>query len=301
MSHPVRTLLASAGIAILCTNCGGSPTTPTPPDTPPPVTNVAPVIAGITAQGPRANQPANMADLGEAIAIAATVSDAETLPTGLAYEWNATHGTFTGASGPAATWRAPASLTGTPVDATLTLTVVETYTSAGQPREHRVSRTVDVRIHNSPAEIAAVSREFLEFFSQSTVPPAQVVANFWDGCGGKAAELADTQDIRCEVTHDAYAISTPSATVVFGGSCPWPHAPFLVPGDGCAQATVHWETTANPGVQSCPNAPPGLLPGQKEVVDGIDFLSLVYRTGRWRLCESGFASTGPLHPAPSRH
>jgi len=81
--------------------------------------------------------------------------------------------------------------------------------------------------------------------------------------------------------------------VVFGASCPWPHAPFTVPGDGCAQATVHWETTANPGVQSCPNAPPGLLPGQKEVVDGIDFLSLVYRTGRWRLCESGFASTGP--------
>lgn len=238
-----------------------------------------------------------MADLGEAITVSAVVVDAESTPAAMTFQWTATVGAFEGPAGASVTWRAPATLLQTPIDGVLTLTVIEPYLGLnpqGQivTLEHRVVRTVDVRVHDSIAEISAVSRDFLIKFSQSSIPPDQVVAGFWDGCSGKAEELVDTQNIRCEVTHDAYTVGPATSVVIFGGQCPSPNAPFSVPGDGCSSAMVHWETTANPGVLSCPRQR-GIVPGQKEVAEGIDFMSLVYRAGQWRLCTSNYLNTLP--------
>jgi hypothetical protein len=238
-----------------------------------------------------------MADVGEAIAVAAVVTDAESQPAALTFQWTSTIGAFEGPMGPNVIWRPPATLPMTPVDAVLTLTVIEPYqalNAQGQlvTLEHRVLRTIDVRVHNSVAEISAISRDFLIKFSQSNVAPSEVVAGFWDGCSGKAEELRDTEDIRCEVRHDAFTVGPATSVVIFGGQCPSPNAPFTVPGDGCSSAMVHWETTANPGVLSCPRQR-GLVPGQKEVAEGIDFMSLVYRAGQWRLCTSNYLNTLP--------
>jgi hypothetical protein len=285
-------------LAVMSVTCNGSPVTPTPPTppTPPPGPNAAPIVTNLTAQGSRPNQPSNMADLNEAITLVATVTDTETAPANLTYEWTATIGTFEG-TGSLVMWRAPTAVTDSPVTATLTLTVVESYMTTnpqGQvvTAQHRVSRTVDVRVHDSLQEISDLSARFLTRFSISSFTPEEVVAEFSDSCAGKQDELMDTADIRCEVTHDSYLIGTPTASVVFGGTCPSPNPPFLLPGDGCAQATVHWETTANPGVLSCPRQR-GIVPGQKETAEGIDFLSVIYESGEWRLCTSNFQSTLP--------
>jgi hypothetical protein len=87
--------------------------------------NSAPTIHSMRAQGSRTNQPASFADLGEAIAISATVSDPETPSGSLLYEWSAPVGSFEG-SGAAVTWRAPQSFA-TPGTVALKLTVVDRY------------------------------------------------------------------------------------------------------------------------------------------------------------------------------
>lgn len=276
--------------------CDRGPTAPSPRPTPtPPPANTAPVIGSMAAQGGRPNQPDGMADLGEAIAVSAVVTDAESAPSALTFQWTATIGAFEGPAGASVTWRAPATLPQTPVNGVLTLTVIEPYQALdaqGQivTLEHRVVRTIDVRVHDSITEISAISRDFLIKFSQSNIAPDQVVTGFWDGCPGKAEELLDAQNIRCEVTHNTYTVGPATSVVIFGGQCPSPNAPFTEPGDGCSSAMVHWDTTANPGVLACPRQR-GLVPGQKEVAEGLDVMSLVYRGGEWRLCTSNFLST----------
>jgi len=296
MSATTR-LAAVVLVSALSATCGDSPISPTPnPGPQPPAPNAAPVVTNLTAQGSRPNQPPNMADLNEAITLVATVTDAETNPAALTYEWTAPIGTFEG-TGSMVLWRAPATAADPPFKVTLTLTVVEPYQGVdAQGRivnlEHRVSRTVDVRLHDSLREIRDLTARFLTRFSIASFTPEEVVAEFSDNCAGKEEELEDAENIRCEVTHDSYIIGTPTATVVFGGSCPSPNAPFLVPGDGCAQVDVYWETTAKPGVLSCPRQR-GLVPGQKEIAQGIDFVSVVYESGEWRLCTSDYLSTLP--------
>src|SRR6478609_574869 len=97
--------------------CGGSPAgptpapqpqipivvVPTPAPTPAPAPNTAPVLSGLTAQGTRRREPANLADAGEEIVLTATVTDAETAVDRLTFEWSSPVGTFTGA-GPSVRW-----------------------------------------------------------------------------------------------------------------------------------------------------------------------------------------------------
>ncbi len=168
--------------------------------------NAPPDVSALVAQGTRPMQPANMADLGESIAVSASVTDAETDPSQLTYEWSSTMGSFS-SSGSQVIWQAPGALAQTPVDATLTLTVIEHYTEAdaqGLPvaKENRVTRTATVSVHDSAREVADLARQFLVLFSQSSVPPDQVLAGFSSDCGnGPSDERSDVEKNRCRVHH----------------------------------------------------------------------------------------------------
>jgi hypothetical protein len=141
----------------------------------------------IAVRAARPGQPANFADLGETIRITAVVEDADTVPTALAFEWSATcGGLFSGAS-VQVDWRAPAA-SAVPQTCTIDLTVVD--------GANRVTRSLPVRVHDSPREIANLALLFLTEFADSSIPPATTVRNFYDSCPGKAAELQDVTDNR---------------------------------------------------------------------------------------------------------
>ncbi len=115
---------------------------------PGPENNPPPKVAALVAQGARPKEPAQFADLGEQIAITATVTDAETPIDQLAFQWTADNGTLTG-SGPSVSWKAPDSGT-TPLESTIHLTVVERYvTTDSIIHENTVSQTTTVSVHDS--------------------------------------------------------------------------------------------------------------------------------------------------------
>ena len=266
--------------------------------------NTPPVITTLTAQGTRANQPAGMADLNEAINVTATVTDTETPQDQLTYEWSAPSGTFQG-TGRAVIWRAPASAQ-TPINFTLTATVVERYIepdAQGLPvqREHRVNRTVTVRVHNSIAEIGALATEFLTLFSTSTVPPNAVMNGFSRTCdGGRAfdSEFRDVEKNRCLYNITSFFVGAPATTQNFRGVCSilFGNETRSHVADGCATVPVRWVSTVRPGALSCPvleTAPGGgpLVPGMQITTIGTDMVTAFYETDRWRLCHSDFAGT----------
>src|SRR5436190_18739935 len=161
------TALATA-ITFGVSGCGGSPTTP------PAVTNTPPTIDSLVVAGTRveADQP---------IAITATVRDVETPVNQLTYTWSASPatGTFTG-TGSAVTWR-PAKGAKTPDLYTVTLTVTESYTSAGQAKQNSVSMSATVHYNDSQAEASAVAYDFLVYkFGNFDVKAAEAVSNFSD-------------------------------------------------------------------------------------------------------------------------
>ena len=257
--------------------------------------NAPPMVSDISSFGPRPNQPAGMADLGETLAVGVTVTDAETMPSALIYEWTATDGTFTG-SGSTVSWTAPAALQAPPLSVTVTLTVIEPYVQfdpQGQPvaGEHRVTRTGLIRVHDSPNEVRALARQFLLDFSDSSIPPGTVVQNFSDTCGGKASELSDVEKNRCNFTITAFDVGDGTPVVNFGGTCVLQDR--VRGADACIVIPVRWESIANPGALSCPISE-GVPPGTMTVAEGLDQVTAVYEGGQWRLCHSDFVSPSPL-------
>ena len=255
--------------------------------TPSPTSNTPPTIQSLTAQGTRPNQPAAMADLSEAIVVTANVTDVETPSPSLTYEWTATVGAFEG-TGAIVNWRAPATLSGTPRNETLTLTVIERYVTAdgqGLPvnQEHRITRTVTVRVHDSIKEVGDLAREFLLLFSDSSVPPPQVIAGFSDTCRGKADELGDVEGNRCEFTIVSSFIGPATVAIGFGGVCPVPNGPQLR-SDACVQVPARWASVVKPNAQLCR----GNMNLTSGITEGVDWVSAVYVNGQWRLCDSLF-------------
>lgn len=246
--------------------------------------NTPPVISSIVAQGSRPNQPANMADLGESLAVIAAVQDAETPPASLGYEWTASCGSVSGA-GPSVSWRAP--LQGpTPTTCLLALTVVEPYlgtddSGAPVPREHRVSTQVTINVHDSVREVVAMAEQFMADFSNSQTPPEVVLRNFSDQCGGKPAELEDVRFNRANYVILSASLSQGRATINFGGICSFRSRP----GDACAQVDARWKSQIK-------------ATGQIETVEGTDHMTAVYERPRWWLCDSDF--DGKLVPSMNR-
>jgi hypothetical protein len=238
------------------------------------VNNDPPVIQSVTALGLKPNEPPNFADLNEEIAVTATVTDKESAPDKLVYEWSGTDGAFSG-SGPSVRWRAPAS-GATPFTANLKLTVVDRFQTtdgSGLPItfEHRVERPFTVKVHDSVKEVGGMATLFLENFSKSSVSVDEVMKDFLVGCYGTATERQDVIDNRNEFTITSYSIGPPSVAINFGGTCAF----RARPGDACSNAQVSWTSTEK-------------ATGRTGTVSGTDQVAAVYRDARWWLCDSQF-------------
>jgi hypothetical protein len=247
--------------------------------------NPPPAIAAITVQSTQANAPSNFADLSEDVPVTATVTDAETPPSQLTYEWSATLGTFTG-TGAAVRWKAPASAS-TPTVATITLKVTETL--AGGAGTQSASKTATVRLHNSAKEISDMSYQFLLEFSQQSLTPEQIIRNFYTGCPGRNDELSDVTNNQKNFKINAYSVATSfPVTINFSGRCPYQNKS----GDGCAQVPVQWKST-------CLSSDPLVCTkGLTYTTTGTDQTTAVYRQDRWWLCDSNFngSATSPYLP-----
>jgi hypothetical protein len=248
---------------------------------PSPSTNAPPVIASLTAQGTHAHEPAQFADLGEKIAVRATVTDAETPAADLTYEWSAPVGAFSG-SGGSVSWTAPAAMT-TPASVTLSLVVIERYTMTGpdgQPlqQENRVTKSVAVSVHDSAKEVGDMAYTFLVNFSKQ-VSVETVLKDFRHGCGynndGLHYETEDVVNNQLNYDIDAYKVGQPATTVKFGGVCSF----RAREADACAQVAVDWTSTRLTDPDK----------GAVERAYGTDQVTAVYGPqNRWWLCDSDF-------------
>jgi hypothetical protein len=270
----------AAALLVSLASCGGhGPTQPTPggnggSNQQPPPNNV-PVIDAITARGTRTNEPANFADLGETIELAAQVHDDETPADRLQYEWSATQGTFDG-MGAKVTWQAPEEVA-TPVQVTITLKVIEKY---GQPAsfQHEVTGTAGVSLHDSAGGVGEMSREFLLDFSDTDAKDTDhIMRNFRQE---RCPNPKDVQNERSDVQNHfknfktvSFRIGEPNVTVNFGGVCPFRGRA----GDACAALRAFWDAI-------------DLRDQTRGAVDGTDFISAVYSSAdaRWWLCSSDY-------------
>jgi hypothetical protein len=237
---------------------------------PGPLNNPAPVISSLTTKSLRQNAPAQFAELGDDIAVSAAVSDSETPVGDLILEWTADAGTFTG-TGPAVQWRAPTELV-TPFVVTLKLTVIERYvTPDGLIHENRVERSATVNVHDTPKEVGDLAVQFLTDFSNSSTAPEIVVRNFSPRCKGTAAELEDVENNRKNYLINQYEVGAPTVTLGFGGVCSFRERAA----DACTSVPVRWDVTV-------------LATGLPATTEGTDFVTAVYETDRWYLCDSDY-------------
>ena len=139
-----------------------------------------PIIATISSIGSRPNQPVGFADIGETITLVATVTDKETAPSALTYEWSGP-GTFSGA-GSSVSWTAQASMPGKPSPATITLNVTETYMEGDVTQRNVSTGSYTVSVHDSSTEIFDIGDDFLTLFTHSEIPTDQVLHNFSTSC-----------------------------------------------------------------------------------------------------------------------
>jgi hypothetical protein len=248
--------------------------------TQPQSSNQPPILQGIDAQGTRRNEPSRFADLNEEILVTALITDAETSPDALIYEWVADQGTFSGA-GRAVKWKAPEAGV-TPRAVTLKVTVIERFqiaNDAGVPvnQEHRVEGSTVVQVHDSAKEVGALVTRFLENFSRSSVPASTVMQDFFPTCYGTADERDEVERNRRELIITSSFVGPPAVTVNFTGVCPYRNRP----GDACSNSEVKWTSDVRAG--------------GSESVAGFDHVAAVYREPRWWLCDSQWdprSSTG---------
>jgi hypothetical protein len=248
--------------------------------TEPQSTNRPPILQGIDAQGTRRNEPSRFADLNEEILVTALITDAETSPDALIFEWTADQGTFSG-TGRVLRWKAPEA-GGTPRAATLKVTAIERFqiaNDAGVPvnQEHRVEGSTVVQVHDSAKEVGTLVTRFLENFSRSSVPTSTVMQDFFPTCYGTATERDEVERNRRELIITSSFVGPPAVTVNFGAVCPFRDKP----GDACSNSEVRWTSDVRAG--------------GSESVAGFDHVAAVYRAEQWWLCDSQWeprSSTG---------
>ena len=227
--------------------------------------SIPPAITALSARGSRSNEPANFADVGEEITVTATVQDPDTPLDQLTYEWSAPSGVFSG-TGASVKWRAPASA------GTVTVTVT---VSDGT----RVSRTVDVSVHDSIKEVGDLAVLFLNDFSDSTKSVDFVMRNFSTGsrCAAERnAEFQDVADNRVRYQILSSNIGAASVKVDFA-SKPCSYTP--VNGDACAAVPARWVSLCLQTNEEC-------IKGQVGPSVGIDHVTAIYEQTGWKLCAS---------------
>jgi IPT/TIG domain len=253
-------------------------------------TNQPPVIVRIRSVGSRPGQQSGFADQDETVTLIADATDAETPPSELTYLWTGP-GSFGGTTS-TTSWHLPVTVSPAPSPVAVTLTAVETY-SEGKLTHTNTSepRTFVMQVHDSQKEILDMGQDFLTLFSQSTVSTDDVLHNFsttCDGGNGRQEEKGDVDANRTTYIEDfsKFRITPqPPVTFNFGGRCP----PEFVTGDGCSSFRVHWETTYKKAVGNHKI-------GDHETTDGVDYVTAVLESNRWRLCYSRFQGvvTNPL-------
>jgi len=250
-------------------------------------TNQPPIITSISSIGSRPKQPSGFADIGETITLVATVTDKETAPSALTYEWSGP-GTFSGI-GSSVSWTAPASVPARPSPANIALKVTETYTEGGVTQLNVTTGSYVVSVHDSTTEILDIGEDFLTLFTHSEIPTDQVLHNFSTSCGGRNAEASDVNRARQQYIEDFSKFRISRLMPVpfnFWGS-------FVVfadrvrRGDAMARFQVHWEVTY---IIDVPGDPPRYK-GTHEVADGIDYVTAVLENDRWLLCSSDWQGT----------
>jgi hypothetical protein len=235
------------------------------------VANTPPVIQSMTVP--------TRADSGDSVAVSATVTDQETNPAALTYQWTSPGGTFTG-SGAAVQWQAPP--VGAPSSFDVVLTVIERYTVAtdggGQDtRENRVSASATVHVNNSPAEVSGLASTFLDDFIHSDRTPEYCVRNFSDSCQGKQDELSDIRANRAMFLIDPSQSSFGSAAPNFYNTSGGGHQPRPPAQSTYAELFV-----------PCRFASTNLMTHVFGVAIGTCELTAVYESFQWRLCDSHF-------------
>jgi len=250
-------------------------------------TNQPPVIAGITSVGSRPKQPAGFADIGETITLNATVTDKETAPSALTYEWSGP-GTFSG-SGSSVSWTAPASVPSRPSPISISLRVTENYMEGDVAQRNVTTGSYVVSVHDSQTEILDIGEDFLTLFTHSEIPTDQVLHNFSMNCPGRNNEASDVNRARQQYVEDfsKFRITRlPPVDIRFGTV----FVPFNQPNratraDAGAQFRAHWEITYIIDVD------PIRRKGTHEVSDGVDYVTAVLENDRWMLCSSDWNGT----------
>ncbi len=260
--------------------------------------NLAPVIENLMAQGTAyTNEPPNFADLGQSLTLTATVTDKETAPSALTYQWSAPMGTI-GGSGSTVTWTAP-SAASTPTTVVVSLTVVEHYTVGGTAQTNTTSGSVTIGLHDSQSEISALGEDFLVLFSQSQYTTDQVMHGFSTSCydpTGRDDEYGDVANNRTDfVELPGYSVvPQPLVSIDFNGlfSEAFPisdQRARVRRGDALSSFAVQWfaqHTAADPPA------------GEIDDTTGVDYVTAQLQNDRWYLCASDF--DGELtHPASS--
>ena len=247
--------------AVLTGACKGST-----PVAPPVVINSPPTIESLATTSPRA-------EADQPIQVTAVVKDTESTIDKLEHAWSASPNagafdattSFTSGNKATNTWRSPKGQR-SPDLYTITLTVTESYTSAGQAKQNRVASNTTVHYNDSPAEVTELGYDFLvNKFGQFNVSPAEAVSRFSDNCPGKAAELEDVEDNRQEVH-------------VLSASFPAPVVSFESQTKGSVVGPCTFEDIPNSG----PNS------GKRQFVSGTCLLTTIYEDFRWYLCDSYF-------------
>jgi len=250
------------------------------------VNNQPPKLVSLVAQGTRANQPPQFADIDETVAVTATVTDKETPISSLIFEWSADAGSFSG-DGSNVTYTAPhaAGLV------TLRLKITERYTApdaSGLPveKENTTFGTTTIDVHDSVKEVGDMAKDFLVLFSQSSIQPVQVVHNFLDGCGaggtGKQDELVQVTANRANFRIMAWTVGNPEVTINFDTACAYRNRQE----DSCTTVDVDWRSECK--VQDPSIGCPTIGATRHDV--GVDWVTARYdaATQRWWLCDSDY-------------
>ncbi len=261
-------------------------------------TNQAPVIESLTAQGSAyANEPPSFADLGQSLTLAATVTDNETAPSALIYQWSAPTGTISG-SGETVTWTAPSSAL-TPSTVVVSLTVIEHYTENGVAQTNTTSGSVPIGLHDSQSEISALGEDFLVLFSQSQYTTDQVMHGFSNSCydpTGRDDEYGDVANNRLNyVELPGYSVTPkPPVQIAFNSGFTelFPvsdQGPRLRQADGLSSFAAQWivrHTAADPPE------------GQVDESTGVDYVTAQLQNDRWYLCASDWDGVTTILSTP---
>ena len=156
---------AAVGLAVVMAACGSDGPTVNGPSGP----NAPPVIQSVVAGSPQVEVTGD-----QTVQLTATVTDTETSPPQLGYDWSAVppNGTFIG-TGAQVRWKPTSAMTD-PV--AITLTVVENYASGSTLKENRASSTAQLRFNEMI--LSGLGGQFLTDFGTASVSPLMCVRNF---------------------------------------------------------------------------------------------------------------------------